>query len=204
MAAIELMTWSKTQHRWLKKYRGQMYSVSPKQLDTERTKEASREAANEWWTKKQAELDKNVKPKHRVQILNHYRDTEETNRLYAKWHRKYGQAEHADAAEAAIEWMRAALESSTPQFPLDSMMIDPTLRDRKEDSVLGDGLGELVKRAAVWRERFEQMRREEHAGQAVPVESTIRGHIESYLRTKDAQQKQGQIKLNTLQTLNYS
>lgn len=204
MAATELMTWSKTQRRWLKKYRGQMYSVSPRQLRTERTKEASREAANDWWTKKQEELDKQAKPSHPAKILKHYREAEETNRLYAHWHRKYGKVEHAEAAEAAIEWMHAALERHTPQFPLLPTVLDPTFRDNEDIAGKTVPLDVVTKRAAIWRERYQQIRREERAGQVVPVESTIRGHIDAYLKVKEAQQKQGKIKLNSLQTLSYT
>jgi len=57
MPANELMGWNKDQRRWFKKYRGKIYSVSPRQLKCQPTKEASRQAANEWWAKKQAEID---------------------------------------------------------------------------------------------------------------------------------------------------
>ena len=57
MPAVELMSWNKTQRRWFKKYRGKMYSVSPRQLEVECTKEGSRVAANAWWDRKQDDVD---------------------------------------------------------------------------------------------------------------------------------------------------
>ena len=51
MPAIELMSWIASQRRWMKNYRGRRYAVSPHQLHTAATKEASRVAANAWWTK---------------------------------------------------------------------------------------------------------------------------------------------------------
>ena len=51
------MTWNPRQKRWLKKYRGKMYSVSPHQLQGPPTKDGSRQAANQWWEAKKRELD---------------------------------------------------------------------------------------------------------------------------------------------------
>ncbi len=57
MALKELMGWNPTARRWFKKYAGKMFAVSPRQLGTEATKEASRAAANRWWEAKLAELN---------------------------------------------------------------------------------------------------------------------------------------------------
>jgi hypothetical protein len=85
----ELMTWSKTDKRWHKGYRGKRYAVSPKQLGTETTKEASRSRANDWWTKKQKEIDDalGVANKHPTYLIDHYERAIEQWRLFAKWHR---------------------------------------------------------------------------------------------------------------------
>jgi integrase len=56
MARSYSMTWVSEQRRWLKKYRGKLYGVSCRQLGTDDTKDASWQAANEWWQKKQTEL----------------------------------------------------------------------------------------------------------------------------------------------------
>ncbi len=58
MPSQEHMTWNPTQKRWLKKYRGKMYSISPRQLECNPpTKDRSRQAANAWWETKQREVD---------------------------------------------------------------------------------------------------------------------------------------------------
>src|SRR5690349_3764482 len=51
------MTYVPAQKRWTKKYRGSTYSVSCKQLGCEPSREASWLAANQWWEKKQGEID---------------------------------------------------------------------------------------------------------------------------------------------------
>jgi hypothetical protein len=53
MVVKELMGWVASQKRWVKKYRGKQYFVSPRQLGIkDSTKETSRTAANEWWKRK--------------------------------------------------------------------------------------------------------------------------------------------------------
>lgn len=51
------MTWVPGSRRWRKKYRGQWYAVSCRQLGCEETKEASWKLANEWWEKQQGIAD---------------------------------------------------------------------------------------------------------------------------------------------------
>jgi integrase len=51
------MTYVAAQKRWIKTYRGAMYSVSCKQLGCEASKEASWGAANRWWELKQSDLE---------------------------------------------------------------------------------------------------------------------------------------------------
>src|SRR4051794_10481188 len=57
MSRQQLMHWNSSEARWHKRYRGQSYAVSPRQLGCDRSKEASRIAANLWWERKQAEID---------------------------------------------------------------------------------------------------------------------------------------------------
>lgn len=48
MAATELMGWVSSMNRWQERYKGKLYTVSPRQLGAEpRTSVASRETANE-------------------------------------------------------------------------------------------------------------------------------------------------------------
>jgi integrase len=63
MAAKELMGWVPSMKRWQKRYKGKLYTVSPRRLGVEpRTKSASRDVANEWWEKKRAEIDEQAAP----------------------------------------------------------------------------------------------------------------------------------------------
>jgi hypothetical protein len=55
--AKELMTWNQKTARWKKKYNGNQYVVSCRQLGVEKSRGASRDAANAWWTNRLAELE---------------------------------------------------------------------------------------------------------------------------------------------------
>ena len=57
MPVKPLMTWVKGSKRWQKKYKGEHYWVSPRQLGAPPTREQSVIAANLWWERKQAEID---------------------------------------------------------------------------------------------------------------------------------------------------
>jgi len=46
------MTWVAGRKGWLKEYKGEMYSVSCRQLDVPPTKQESTKAANDWWDRK--------------------------------------------------------------------------------------------------------------------------------------------------------
>lgn len=56
------MTWVKARARWMKEYRGKKYAVSCAQLKCPASKDASWLAANNWWTRKQQEIDAAEKP----------------------------------------------------------------------------------------------------------------------------------------------
>jgi FAD/FMN-containing dehydrogenase len=62
MARTYLMTWVPKRRRWMKKYRGRMYAVSPRQLGMPDSKEASYQAANAWWLAKQIDIDALLPP----------------------------------------------------------------------------------------------------------------------------------------------
>ena len=110
MPALELMYWNLPQKRWFKKYRGKMYAVSPRKLGCEPTKEASRQAANEWWAKKLAESDEALGKANRrpAYLVQHYEEAIENHRLFAKWHRKYGKLQEAERSEEMMEWLKEA------------------------------------------------------------------------------------------------
>src|SRR5216683_5833726 len=57
MARSFEMTWIASRLRWMKMYKGVRYVISCKALGVAENKEGSYLAANEWWTKKRAEID---------------------------------------------------------------------------------------------------------------------------------------------------
>jgi integrase len=57
MARPQLMTWREDSKRWVKTHNKKEYVVSCRQLGAPRTKEGSRQAANEWWEGKLIELE---------------------------------------------------------------------------------------------------------------------------------------------------
>ena len=96
----------------MKEYKGKMYSRSAKQLGCRPTKADSRSAANQWWISKQAEIDSTLNArKHSAKVIRRYEEAMENHRVFAKWHRKYGEIEEAQKSETFIEWMQQALKS---------------------------------------------------------------------------------------------
>ncbi len=177
MPPAELMSWNKTDRRWHKGYLGRRYAVSPKQLGTAATKEASRQAANDWWVKKQAEIDEALgkAKQHPAHIVAQYQTAIENHRVYARWHRKYGDPKLAEQSETTMEWLGEALRTDNPP-DLTNEQKDPLYLYRREE-----------KTWAAWRERLAQIRREEQAETATPKENTIRAHVDEYLATRKAQ-----------------
>jgi integrase len=57
MARVYQMSWDGPRARWTKMYRGARYYVACSVLNAPATKEASYQAANEWWRRKRAEVD---------------------------------------------------------------------------------------------------------------------------------------------------
>lgn len=212
MPQPELMVWIKSERRWQKKYRGKRYAVSPRQLGTDPTKEASRQAANSWWEKKQAEIDNTLgaAKKHPAAVVKEYQGEIEQFRLYAKWQRRYGVAEEAERAEAAVERLTEALKSDDPPFPLEAYHREPayheiyTGNEGKYPNPWDDPNDEEYLRneyqAEMWRERLAQIKREEQAEKAVPKENTVRVHVDEYLKFRKARVAVGKNTLGTFDT----
>jgi hypothetical protein len=179
------MTWSKSQKRWLKKYRGKMYSVSPRQLGVAANKEASRAAANDWWTAKQKEVDDTLgkAKQHPVALVKHYQDAIEKHALYAKWQRRFGNSvSAADAAEKKVEFLRHLLTTPDPVFPLPDTLYDPLEEARRDVPFDDKPMFDLL-----WFDRFCTIEREERDKTAVPKERTIRAFVDAYLTIRKAQ-----------------
>ena len=184
MPATELMGWNKTQRRWFKKYRGHIYSVSPRQLNCEVTKDASRQAANEWWTKKQAEVEEGLgrAKQHPTQLLLHYETAIENHRLYAKWHRKYGDPAEAEKAETMLEWLQEARKTDDPPFPLSKLQEDPRWAIARDLDQEAEAEFHLL-----WFDRFRVIRQEERNEQLVPSKTPFEPtsmHTSTYAKPK--------------------
>jgi hypothetical protein len=62
MPAFYAMTWEPKPRRWRIMHKGQLYTISCRKLDVVDTKESSYQAANEWWRKKLAEIERQPEP----------------------------------------------------------------------------------------------------------------------------------------------
>jgi integrase len=192
----ESMSWVSKQHRWTKQYRGKTYSISCRQLQVEPTKEGSRVAANDWWASKQKEIDEQLgqAKKHPAHVVDHYEKAIEQHRLFAKWHRRYGDPIKAEKAEVMVEFLKETLTEDNPPYPLPP-------QQQKPIDMMYEVLGENdYEDPTVWYERFKQIKREEQADNAVPHENTIRAHIDDYLTLRKARVIAGKNTLGTYDT----
>ena len=170
MPAAELMTWSKSQRRWLKKFKGRMFSVSAKQLGCPPSREHSREAANTWWHAKQDELGKQVLPKPHER---EYRRVIDTCRRMAQWFREHLEQDPIHQVGMEEQEREAArleniLETEDSPPPLDYWEREP-LR-----GISSEG-------RAVWAERFKH----DHKDPA-PKERSIKYWVERWIENQRA------------------
>jgi integrase len=180
------MTWSKTDKRWHKGYRGRRYAVSPKQLDSPASKDASRQAANEWWEAKQKEIDEALgkAKQHPAHIVKRYDLAIRNHRVFAWWHRREGNLEEAAKSEQAIEWLQEVLRSDAPPM-IDEWIYCPW--GESPDVIVGGITIDQFQSNLQWRERIDEWERQTRAETAKPKEDTIRCHIDDYLATRKAQ-----------------
>jgi len=183
-----LMTWTK-QKRWQKRYKGKLYGVSPRQLGTPSTKDASVKAANEWWLRNKTEIDAQSVPEHPEHIRSYYEMAIRSHRFYAKWQQKYGSNELANKSLTHIERLEKALLTKHPPHPLKKWEEDPLWQDKMDETGF-----------TLWTERIHQIVREERGEAKVP-ENMIRSHIEDYLNDRKADHDLGKITLGTFQTI---
>jgi integrase len=156
MTKTYLMTWVESQKRWTKWYRGTTHSVSPKKLGCPVTKTGSADAANDWWTKKQAELDEKAAKTKPGQ--ERYEKAISLNRQIAEWFREHLH-EH-EAYKGGMEEARA--KAAYLQRVLDTQDDLPEIDDYYEPL---HGVSQAG--YAVWQERFARHDPE------VPREKTV-------------------------------
>jgi len=85
------------------------------------------------------------------------RDRHRDHRVYAKWHRKYGNSQEAEKSEAVIEWLGEAMKGDAPPFPLNKHQFDPLYEEKRDDMSFG-----------LWTARLIQIRREDREEKASP------------------------------------
>lgn len=143
MTKTYLMTWVEGQKRWTKWYRGTTYSVSPKKLGCPPTKTGSAGAANDWWSKKQAELDERAQ-----KTKPHQEDYEKTISMWRQvtdWFK-----EHLHENETYKRGMDDAREHAARLQRVLDMQDDPPKIDRHDRPFFGISEGGQ----AVWSDRF--------------------------------------------------
>lgn len=170
-----LMTWEPKKSRWRKMHRGKIYTVSCVQLGTPETKEGSYAAANEWWRKKQAELDldaSHVPHQDTVDQLARKRD----------WARSHDEPEIATALTRRIEHTRRLRANEDPSEDYSEDMVARLEAARMFGIVIPDDLDPDVARqlfgdGRTWAERFERQR----TASKVPDDLTVGGQVKEWL-----------------------
>ena len=106
-----IMTWDKSKARWKKLHHGKWYRVTCTDLDCEPTKEDSYRAANEWWRRKQAELDRHPHA-GAMEMLDTRID----------WAKGHGMPEEAASLAETKQMLREDREGDLPSL----MFVTPT------------------------------------------------------------------------------
>lgn len=182
--AVPKIRWRPKEKRWRVQYRGKKYAVSPRQLKTHCSEDASRQAAREWWKKKQKEIDDalGMPKQHSVRVFDQYQRAINQWGLYAKWNRVDNNIPEANRAETQIAFLQDQLKLDDPMFPLPKRLDDPLwtqVMDMDDD--------EEAKFRFLWFDRFRTVRALEKEEELVSRENTIVGHIDAYLDLRKAQ-----------------
>ncbi len=201
MAHLELMTWNASDKRWHKGYRGRRYAVSPRQLKTAPNKEASRQAANQWWEQKQKEIDEQLgkAKEHPPALVRCYDLAIRNHRVFAWWQRREGNLELAAKSDQAVEFLQESLLSDNLPV-VDGWAYSPWGEPTEivEGGIPIDRWESILQ----WRERINEWERQQQAETAAPRENTIRAHIDQYLETLKVRAK-ATGKLGTYETTRY-
>lgn len=105
MPRLVLMTWIRSQKRWTRMYRGVRYYVSPRQLGTPETRAGSMAAANEWWRRKQEEIQAPfVQTREDLESIRDHIGEEVFEELL-RWIIHRGEPEYLRRAQEMIEFL---------------------------------------------------------------------------------------------------
>ena len=122
--------------------------------------------------------------KHPAYLIDHYERAIEQWRLFAKWHRRYGEADKADKAETMVDYLQEQLKDDAPPYPL------PPEQQKPIDmmyAITEDNGKKDYEDPTVWHERLKQLKRESKPRPVPQKEDTIRAHCDDYLAIKKAQ-----------------
>ena len=168
MAAKELMGWNADQKRWFKKYRGKMHAVSCRQLGSPPTKDASRQAANEWWEAREKELGIEVEPAPIDPAI--YRQSIEPVEKMIAWWSFMGNTGVAEALQRNLANTRLKIMRGEELTLAEAQPINTVYH---VDSA-----------PEVWKDRFRTL---EHQKKKVAKDRTISAHIKTWLEHKQTQ-----------------
>ena len=158
------MTWESKKARWRKLYKGKMYTISCTTLGTEPNKVASYKAANEWWSKKRAEIDGQVTaPEHPHQWLME----QLTERM--AWAQGQGEQKMATSIKQNIDLLQEDKEGQ----------IEPSI----DVPLLGDQTNR-----AIWSERLGTKKQS-----PIPVDRTVAGQVGRWVDLQKARAEAGEI-----------
>ncbi len=186
MPRLHLMTWEPGPRRWRKVYRGKAYTVSCTQLRVRDTKEASYQAANDWWTARRAEIDGQPRPHSEPELLDELtrrRDWARANdhkELADEYDRRIAISDRTDSPSLLllppnVEGRLAGLKAMGVKLP---ERADP----HTVNAILGEG--------RIWDERLRKSLPE------VPEDRTVGVQIDKYLAFQLARYKAGQISVS--------
>lgn len=159
--------------RWVKMYKGERFRVGCHELPIgpdQWSKEASGGAANEWWAKTLTALQARSAEAHPYSTVI---DQVTTRLDYCISHGR------AEDAELLKEELQRLTTNENPEFDDETLVETESqeeLRKRKADLVFGQH--------EVWEDRLERTHRPPH-------EATVGGHVERYVKERQAEAVQG-------------
>jgi integrase len=171
MMVKPLMFWVVKQRRWTKQYRGKTYSVSPRKLNAPPTKASSVSAANEWWRRKQAEID--LAPVTPPLLTFH----QEQQKAIAEWYRQHGQEEEATAIQRQDEgqfreWWNNLGSEMKDYVPVSVAMGMPEEKYREQYR---------------WMDRIQTMKARDRVIEQLPPDKKISSYATKFLNQKLAE-----------------
>jgi integrase len=195
-----LMSWVPVRRGWMKWYKGHSYSVSCRQLEAEPTKEASWQAANEWWEEKEAELrQRAVAPAPTIDPASQgIKDL--LDRFSVKDLRRL--AGRGEAAKTVLDILEKASVDGIPPLPGAAPMPCAILTAATLESgngipahvisdVMSNGFSKNL--APEFQQQYVQSLDRRIGAEAVPKDRTVRGQVDAWVRNQHSRHMAGKI-----------